>query len=412
MFRENDFSNDEAYPFLDKAEGRFDHHGWELNPGSDSSSAETRLITMHEHAHKTLNTITGYGILLTFHATLSKNNTPDQQQHELNLRKLTRACNLAHEVYATWSSLHQFRVTADDISVLDLIKGNRSYLRYYYIGENIVSAIPSHALRSAALLSCIRLCFQSKSLVDHCLKDLLNFDLDNVDVLNYPNERLSTIVQSLNSGQLLEWIKDLEKEREGSAISQYIKVELNESTSWDITALIKNVAYDIEISAYLEERLLNFFQWRDSFVGDEHMTILDGIMQTIDTIYPGFAKKSNIVLKLRPNLKDAERNVLINLESETINFRKNPQDCIIIFPENVDGPLLNSFRDTISDDYHCIVAMARSAETLVKQYTFVREPDQKWLSEYKGIVTFFRFKLWNQKGEETIYCAICGKGAN
>jgi hypothetical protein len=79
---------------------------WSVALRSSSGSVGSRLVTVHEAVHATLNDVTAYGVLLAVHVAMGRSagHLADRDQRFM-LGKLVDACRDTHEAFATFESL-------------------------------------------------------------------------------------------------------------------------------------------------------------------------------------------------------------------------------------------------------------------------------------------------------------------
>lgn len=358
--------------------GYHNHLQWVIHPGADSTDLLTQVISVHEFLHHELNNITGYGFLLLGYAYLSREVSIQQSHYQSILHQLVQQCRMAHEVYATWLSLTMFGNNKADQLAQELLGNNPTYLSYYRCGADLVRSFDSSFIRQQVFTSALRFCFQSRRLTNKVLQGIDLFDPAQLDVDDFPNNRLNYLIQKLPRDFFNQVVTDFIAAQENLLQKQLLQDAYAGNDNMDALLAPENerIATTLMLEVY-KALCVHFNKRRSASLNDqEHLTFLKQLLPKLDVLCP-FANSSH-PLELNSAPYNYDRSMLLSFENETLQFSEEVLPCMVLFPEGMDSGVKQMVIKGVGDSPHIFI-IARHGRLLIDQYRFLRKEDRQWL---------------------------------
>ena len=365
------------------------------------------LASLHEQFHKSIDDGTVYGSLLKIYKLLYEFSDTEKEYYKTVFETLQVNSTKANEIFATWSSTARILYSTDQFTLEDLTSNSKKYIDHYKRGDKLVEGIPGFYNKQCILLSCIEFCFSSYNIGNTAFNDLSNFTFTFINPRDYPNERLIQIIEDfIPSGYLIEKFYEFLSDNiclpEYQPLKTVITGEERVENPSEIPGLLE---YFLKLREYFYSNLKNYFDKLDSpsYTFNPTYNIPNEIKEKINAIL-GFEHYCPLTINTKP-----EREIIKEFELENVILNKTPEECKIIFPEDLDIDLkMQIFKgdnepDIWNQDGH-IPIMMRHSKFLEYQFNFTDAKDYHWLIMQNKPITFISTRIY--KGNKRIVLLI------
>lgn len=360
---------------------------WLVYPGQNADNVINELISLHEYSHRELNEITSIGFSLFSLSVLSEYAAvKNRKAYKESYLRLKEQSELVHEVYATWYSTTRFKSYAGDDTVELLLENNPEYRLYYQIGNSLIEKIKSVYLSTACMLAIARTCLESKEVGNTFTNHFNHFPFNTVRSNEFPDKRFQQIAEDFNSDVFIKLFEKYIKQSTDTKEIEFLKNELYGSALKPKEYLYdENTIDDDKLNKFIQKHIIQYFRAKKSLSFTE---------KQFDKFRNYWIKKINnecseYKIKINPDPYNAERNMFIRYEQETILFRKEKLQCELIFV-NDNQDFLIQFETLIKKNSETQI-FSRKSEGLNDQYSFINSSDLDWLNEHAQTILYIPF---------------------
>lgn len=385
--RENDFLL-QLSEHARKPAGVFNHAHWSVDAGSHAEDNLVAMVTLHEMAHWNLSNVSLYGSAMILYARLPVVKDPRESAIlDRTMSHLVIGCRFAHEVYATWFGMLAFaqHTPAEKRAVLKV--HYPEYLEYFDKAQSLVGLIEDPPDAAQVLMAVILPCFQSRELYEALFIDPWTFDARMISRLSAPSNRLSLLLNELDSHTVLNMYLEFLASEEGKAYSNLpVDIFAENDTLTQKFMLITQFFY-ARISSYFD----NGRAGSGTATLQQCMALEAVIMGHLQRKFPELELPSST-----GSLKNPGLFLIHNCERETIIMNNKISPAELIFAET-DLPAANFYLSVLN------TAFLQTASTyrLYRQHNWTNPADKAWLNENMKYVT--AFVVYNSQREIYIY---------
>jgi len=364
--------------------GAFNQLVWRVESEGDHSGLDAQIVTLHEWSHHELNNVTIYGGLLTACAQLARFGKENREHYDSVLTDLVTRARDAHEAYATWYSTSMY---LSRTSFTEIVSGYSDiYLGYLQKAERLVAEIATPFLRQQAVISAIRICFDSSDLAAAGEK-IENLDLSHIDEAEFPNARLERLTELIGPEFFVN-VRDRfveENPEQGLIIAAACEAGVHDDFFPDIEAAVADEATRALLGA-LHDSLAERFKsaGSDSNPFEYHLTFFEGLIPQINAL----SDESLVTHPLSTNASphDNVSNVLLQMESEIVYIRKNPLPATALMFSGVPE---ERWPQLVAGDPQHLFLCARHPSQILRQHTF-SDAQTRQLEEIDAPLTYLR----------------------
>ncbi|MEA5260344.1 hypothetical protein VB264_21270 [Arcicella aquatica] len=365
--------------------------------GKDHVDKRAIMASIHEFIHNSINYGTPYGSILIILAGL---NTKKElrEYYEPILKRLHYEAELAHEVYATWSSVIRTLHIYPTVTIDELLNYDRSYIGYFKIGEYITKEIPGYFyLKSSILHACIGFCFSSDKIGQKVDLDLRSFNFSGLESLDFPNERLTRLISDFSPEFFRDTVKEYLIERIDTPEYIIIKKDMSNEYVGDLSDYPGTLEEYCKLSTYIYGLLQQYFNklGTTSYSFDvRYTTPLNWVEQANFLIGDKYFKTSPF-----NSFGAIDRDILKQFEKETTILNEKLEKCLIELPSHIHSDLkaqiLNGDNETNiwAKDWDLLI-MARHSLFLEQQFDYYRQGDLEWLKQQKSPIVFLSTRIY------------------
>lgn len=353
--------------------GSFNHASWQIKNVVDSASSAARLTSIHESLHNELNQATAYGLVLQIIAYLSRET--QEERYQKLLADLVKRCRTTHEIYATYLSTIIVTNTKDNhITVETLLAPYPDYFPYYSNGVYLTKYFNGRYLKQHALLSLIRICFQSTTIINYFVEHLAAPQLGKIPFQEFPDSRLTFFSKQLDQDF---WQKALDEFYEAHADEAFvIALKANEVApsylGYNELIQEENDTLSAKLIQVFESHLqaLLLSHQQNTLIGAAHLEYLDSLYQQADLLFP-FSKAKTPLL---PNPKPFDENLhsLSNFENEILVISETPFEGHFHHLSDFKTADWPKFSSGTGENEHFFISI-RLKERLLTQYSFTEQ---------------------------------------
>jgi len=382
----------------DEGSGVFYQLGWENIYGKKSKIDDIKLNSLHESFHNELKNVSLFGCILSTTAYIVLSHDKPEKYSSV-LQYLVNKSTFSHELYATFlsTSILIENSNSTETSFKSILAKIPSYQHYYLEAFNLTKDFKGNYLKEIALSSLIISCFQSESAVTHFLKNKGLIKIEELNDLDFPDNRLELLKSNLTDSFLLQHFEAFcKKNKSAKGIELLKKTEIN-SVYYHKMLLPE---YD-----YLQNHLINYFitkilEWfkpygTESLPFEKNMEITKRIFECTNSL---LLDKAKFDLKVNEKPYDIERNLLINFSSEKIRISSYKLFAEIRKIPNILGKDWDVMIGGSKGQQH-VLLISKTKEDILTQYHFSKN-DKKWFEKYSNFPMVFiriRYTLEEKK---------------
>ena len=364
--------------------GAFNQLVWRVQSEGDHSGIDAQIITLHEWSHHELNNVTVYGGLLTACAQLARFAKSDREHYDGVLTELVRRSRDAHEAYATWYSTNMFLARA---SLGEIISGySDTYLGYLQKGERIVSNLVSPFLRQQAVISAIRICFDSRQFIDPG-EPLDVLDVSGISEAEFPNARLERLSELITPDFFTEERDRFVKRspEKGKIIAAACQAGVHDDYFPGVDTAIADEATRAFLGS-LHDALARVFESDDSGSNpfEHHLVFFEALIPQINALSDEALVTHPLSTNADPH--DNVSNVLLQMESEIVEVREKPLPATALM---LSGIPEERWPQLLAGDRQHLFICARHPSQILRQHAFSDAQAQQ-LGEIDAPLTFLR----------------------